>query len=122
MLPLQNVVPAELIIGITGVFLVTVIGVETAEQPELFVTVTVNVPELLTVIFCVVALVDHKYKLPDDAVSDNEPPLQKEVPAELIVGTAGVFFVILIGAETAEHPSTFVTATVKFPELAALTL
>ena len=47
-------------VGIAGVFLVTVIGAEAAEQPELFVTVTVNVPELVTLMFCVVAPDDHK--------------------------------------------------------------
>ena len=43
-LPLQNVVPAELMVGTIGVLLVTVTGIETAEHPEAFVTVTVNVP------------------------------------------------------------------------------
>ena len=49
-LPLQNVVPAELMVGIEGVLFVTVTGFETAEHPKLFVTVTVNVPELLVLI------------------------------------------------------------------------
>ena len=39
--------PAELIVGVAGVFLVTVIGTDEAEHPELFVTVTVNDPELV---------------------------------------------------------------------------
>ena len=34
-------------VGIDGVFLVTAIGTETAEQPKLFVTVTVNEPEIV---------------------------------------------------------------------------
>lgn len=59
-LPLQKVVPAELIVGVEGVFRVTDIGSETALQPELFVTVTVNVPELAALIVCVVAPDDHK--------------------------------------------------------------
>ena len=50
MLPLQNVVPAELMVGIAGVLLVTVIGLEMAEHAELFVTVTVNVPEFVVLI------------------------------------------------------------------------
>ena len=57
-LPLQNVVPAELIVGIAGVFLVIVSGAETAEHPSMFVTVTVNVPELLALVLCVVSPVD----------------------------------------------------------------
>ena len=57
---MQKVVPAELIVGTVGVFLVTVIGADTAEQPELFVTVTVNVPELLAEILWLVDAFDHK--------------------------------------------------------------
>lgn len=52
--------PAELIVGTAGVFLVTVMGAETAVHPKLFVTVTVKVPELVTATFCTVALFDHK--------------------------------------------------------------
>ena len=52
--------PTELIVGIAGVFLVTVIGAEAAEQPEPFVTETVNVPEFVTFTLCVVAPDDHK--------------------------------------------------------------
>ena len=41
-------------------FLVTVNKADTAEHPELFVTVTVNDPELFAKIFCVIAPFDHK--------------------------------------------------------------
>ena len=57
---MQNVVPVELIVGTAGVFRVTVTGAETAVQPALFVTVTVNVPLLVALTLCVVALFDHK--------------------------------------------------------------
>ena len=47
-------------VGTTGVYLVTVIGAETAEHPPTYVTVTVKVPELTAFTLCVVALFDHK--------------------------------------------------------------
>ena len=59
-LPLQKVVPEEFIEGIEGVFFVTEIGDEAAEHPKLLVTETVNVPELVALMLCVVAPDDHK--------------------------------------------------------------
>ena len=50
-LPSQNVMPDELMIGITGIFFVIVLGVEAAEHPKLFVTDTVNMPEFVTLKF-----------------------------------------------------------------------
>ena len=52
--------PDELITGTEGVFFVIVTGTDTAEHPWLFVTVTVNVPELSPYIFCDVEPLDHK--------------------------------------------------------------
>ena len=59
-LPLQKVVPGELIVGTAGVILVIATGDETATHPELFVTVTIKLPAIVVLIFCVVAPVDHK--------------------------------------------------------------
>ena len=55
-------------------------------------------------------------------VNNNESPLQKVVADELITGTAAVFFVTVIGADTAEHPELLVTVTVNVPLLEAVTL
>ena len=55
--PLQNMVgPLAEMVGAAGVgFTVTVIAFEVAEQPFDFVTVTLYVPDVVTVVVCVVA-------------------------------------------------------------------
>ena len=59
--PAQNVVgPAAVIVARGGVDAVTVTGDDVALQPPLAVTVTVNVPLVLTVIDCVDAPFDQE--------------------------------------------------------------
>ena len=55
-------------------------------------------------------------------MSNNELPLQKLVPAELMVGGVGTVSVTKSGAEAAEHPEAFVTVTVNVSVFVALTL
>lgn len=115
-LPEQKVVgPPALIVGVVGfVFTVTTVAAEVAEQPDPFVTVTVNDPEVLTVIDCEVAPLDQRFPLADEEVRVTEPPVQKVVgpPAE-IVGVGGfAFTVTTVAADVAEHPEPFVTVTV----------
>ena len=51
-----------MIVGVAGIaFAVTTVAAEVALQPLASVTVTVNEPEALTLIDCVVAPVDHEY-------------------------------------------------------------
>lgn len=89
--PAQKVVgPEAVMVGVAGSGLtVTAVGAEVAEQPEASVTVTVKLPELLTVIDCVVAPLDQRNDAPALAVSVTLPPAQKVVgPDGVIVATA----------------------------------
>ena len=82
-------------------------------QPPL-VTETVYVPEVETVIDCVVAPVDQRFPLAEEEVNTTLPPAQKVVgpPAE-IVGVAGSgFTVTVVPAEVAEVQPPLVTETV----------
>ena len=62
--PLQNDVDVELIIGITGVFLVIVTEFENAEHPKLSVMVTVYVPPEVIYMLFVLFPFDHRKVLP----------------------------------------------------------
>ncbi len=74
---------------------------------------TANVPGVETVIDCVVAPFDHEYDGAGLEVSVTEPPAQNVVgPEAVIVRGTGVFTVMRIGAEVAEHPLVFVIVTV----------
>ena len=87
------------------------------EHPFASVTVTLNEPEVVTVIDCVTAPVDHKYDVANGAVSITEPPAQKVVgPPAVIVGVAGSgFTVTVIGALAAEVQPNCVSVTVYVP-------
>lgn len=71
--------------GDGGVFAVTTVGDEVAAQPDASVTVTVNVPEALTAIDCVVAPFDHEYDEPALAVSVTLPGVQKAVGPDAVM-------------------------------------
>jgi hypothetical protein len=105
--PEQNVVgPLAEIVGVFGVgFTVTVVPAEVEEQP-LTVFVTVYVPEVETVIECVVAPVDHVFPEAALEVKVTLPPEQKVVgPLAEIVGVLGVgFTVTVVPAEVEEQP------------------
>lgn len=94
-------------------FTVIVVPAEVAEQPLPFVTVTVYVPDEVTVMDCVVAPVDQAFPVVEEDVRTTEPPEQKVVgPPVVIVGVAGsAFTVTVVVAEVAEQPFPFVTVT-----------
>ena len=93
---------------------VTVVPADVADVQPAVVTATVYVPDVETVIDCVVAPVDQTFPLADDDVNTTLPPEQKlnGPPAE-IVGVAGVgFTVTVVPADVAEVQPAVVTATV----------
>ena len=92
--PEQNVVgPAADIVGALGVGL-TVTEIELLAalwQPDALVTLQVNVPAVVTVMFDVVAPFDHKQLVPAVEFNTTDPPEQNVVgPAAEIVGALGV--------------------------------
>ena len=105
---MDSVVPVT-IVGAGGVGLtVTVLGADDPELHPFVITCTRKVPELLTVMDCVVAPFDQKLLLAEDEVSTTEPPAQNVVgPLAVMVGTAGmVFTTTFTGVDAAEvHPN-----------------
>ena len=97
--PSQNVKgPLEEIVGTTGTGFTMIVS--EAEAPEVHpdeTTSTLNVPEVVTVIDCVVAPFDQRLSVADDEVSVTDPPLQKVVaPLAVIVGTEGTGFTVTL--------------------------
>jgi hypothetical protein len=119
--PAQNVVgPPAVIVGVAGIALtVTVVAAEVALQPLAFVTVTLNEPEVVTLIDCVVAPFDQRYPAALGAVKVTEPPSQNVVgPPAVITGIDGfAFTVTVIGADVALQPLAFVTVTLYEPDV-----
>jgi hypothetical protein len=112
--PLQNVVgPPAVIVGVGGfAFTVTAVAGDVALQPFALVTVTVNEPEAVTLIDCVVAPFDHEYELPLDAVSVTEPPAQNVVGPEAVIVAAGSgLTVTFVAADVAVQPFALATVT-----------
>lgn len=115
--------PAQKVVGPPGVIegvggrgsTVTVAGADTAlVQPFASEVCTVKVPELLTVMVCVVAPFDHSQESAGLAVSVTLPPAQKVVgpPAVMVGVAAGGLTVTVIGLEAAEvQPSTLRACT-----------
>jgi hypothetical protein len=106
------------IVGTVGkAFTVTLVATEVAEQKPLL-TVTEYDPELLTVIDCVVAPVDHVFPVAEDDVKMTEPPAQNVVgPLAEIVGVAGVGFTVMVSTlELPEEHPFMITSTVYIPE------
>jgi hypothetical protein len=116
-LPAQKAL-GPLIVGVAGVgFSITTNGADAAEQPSAFVTRTVYVPAVETMIDCVVAPVDQRFPVAEEDVSVIVLPAQKD-DGPLIVGVAGVgFSVTTNGVDVAEQPLAFVTRTVYEPAL-----
>jgi len=108
-------VPAE----ITGVgFTVTVIEEDIGEVQPVTVVVTLYVPELVTVIACVVSPSDQVSPELADEVNTTEPPWQNVVapPAE-IVGAPGIgLTVITITEDAGDVQPEAVVVTVYVPE------
>ena len=101
-------------VGADGLaFTVTAIGADVDSQPFPFITVTVQLPEVVTLIELLVELFDHVFPDPADDVRSTLPPAQNVVaPLGVIVGTAGlVLTVTTTGADDVEHPLTFVNVT-----------
>jgi len=100
--------------GLGMVVNVTTTGAEVAEQPELFITVTLYVPGVLTVIDCVVCPPgDHTYEVPPAAVSVTVSPGKSEVgPLALIVAVAADEITMFVGDDVFVHPELLVTLTV----------
>jgi hypothetical protein len=117
--PAQNVVgPLAVIVGVVGiVFTTTVVFVEVAWQRPVE-KVTEYDPELLTVIDCEVAPVDHVFPVAEDDVKMTEPPAQNVVgPLAEIVGVAGVGFTVMVSTlELPEEHPFMITSTVYIPE------
>ena len=91
---------------------VTATGNDVDEQPNAFVKVAVYVPEVVTLIDCVVELLLHKYEVAVPAVNVTLPPGQKEVgPFETTVAIGEGFTVTFVVVEVAEQPLAFVTIT-----------
>ena len=119
--PEQNVTgPPDVIVGVEGsAFTVTVVAADVADVQPAVVTATVYVPEVVTVIDCVVAPVDQTFPLADEDVNTTDSPAQNVVePPALIVGVAGIgLTVTVVPADVAEVQPAVVTATVYVPEV-----
>ena len=106
---IDSVVPVT-IVGVGGSeFTVTVLGAEVPELHPFVITCTRNVPDVLTVMDCVVAPLDQKLLLAEEDVKVPEPPAQNVVgPLAVMVGTAGmVLTVTVIGEEAGDvQPAT----------------
>ena len=116
--PSQKVVgpPAE-IVGVAGVrFTVTNWATDGPDEQPFVTSATVYVPEVETVIDCVVAPFDQRLPVAEDEVNITEPEQNVVGPLAVIVGTAGkAFTVTLVAAEVAEHKP-LVTVTEYVPE------
>lgn len=112
--PAQNVVgpPAVIVAAGRGVA-VTVMGADVELQPLPSVTVTVNVPLVVTTMPCEVAPLDQSQDDALLAVSGTLPPAQKVVgPPAVIVGVGGgALTVTLVGAEVELQPPALKTCT-----------
>ena len=113
--PEQNVVaPPAVIEAVAGIgFTVTFVTADAAEVHPPAVVCTLNAPEALTVIDCVVAPFDQRLPEAAEDVRTTLPPAQKVngPPAE-IVGTAGVGLTVTgILFEAAEEQPFVVTTT-----------
>ena len=114
--PAQNVVelPA-LMVGVAGIgFTVTVVPADASDVQPPVVLVTVYVPEVVTVIVCVVAPVDHVFPVADEEVKTTLPPAQKVSgpPAEIVGAAGSAFTVTVVPADVADVQPAVVTATV----------
>lgn len=108
--PEQNVVGPFAVICATGKGS-TLTFIEAISVPQEFVTATVYVPAVFTVIAEFVELLLQRYVPPPDAVSVTLPPVQNDVgPFAVICATGRGKTVTLMDAVSV--PQVFVTATV----------
>lgn len=117
--PEQKVVgPPGVIVGVAGGGVTVTVTPALVELHVPFDTETVYVPEVETVMDCVVAVVDQVFPVGDEEVNTTDPPVQKVVgPPGVITGTLGAgFTVTVVGADAATHPEPFPTVTVYEPE------
>jgi len=84
------------------------------------VTVTVYVPEVLTVIGGETAPVLHKYVPPPEAVSFTLPGAQKVVAPDGVMVAVGFALTVTTLLAAAVQPAAFVTVTVYVPDALAV--
>jgi hypothetical protein len=102
------------IVGVVGFGLtVTDVAAEVALQPLALVTVTLKLPEAVTLMDCVVAPFDHAYVYPMGAVSVTLPPAQNVVgPPAVTAGVVGFGLTVTdVAALLAAQPFVLVTVT-----------
>ena len=91
-------------VGVTDGFTVTVIPADAKEVQPPVVLVTVYVPEVETVIVCVVAPFDQVFPVAEDEVKTTDPPAQKvSGPFAEIVGAVGIGFTVTVIAAVLAH-------------------
>lgn len=94
----------------------TDIGSDDAEaHPFPSMKITLYTPLVVTIMSCVIALVDHELPFGSEEDSVTESPEQKVVgPLGVITGAAGIGFTVMVtGAEAGEtHPFASVAVTV----------
>lgn len=113
--PAQNVVgPPGVIVGAAGGAVTVIVVPALVELHVPFETVTVYVPEVETVIACVVSVVDQVFPVADEEVKVTEPPVQNVVgPPGVITGVLGAGLTVTVVAEdVATQPDPFPTVTV----------
>jgi hypothetical protein len=111
--------PAE-IVGVAGIgFTVTVVPADATEVQPPLVRVTVYVPDVETVIDCVVAPVDQTFPVADEDVNTTLPPAQKVKgpPAEMVGVDGNAVTLTVVPADVAEVQPPLVTATVYVPDV-----
>jgi Cu/Ag efflux protein CusF len=111
--------PAEMV-GVDGnAVTLTVVPADVAEVQLPFVTATVYVPDVETVIDCVVAPVDQTFPLADDEVNTTLPPAQKVngPPAEMVGVDGNAVTLTVVPADVADVQPPLVTATVYVPDV-----
>jgi hypothetical protein len=111
--------PAE-IVGVDGIgFTVTVVPADATEVQPPLVTATVYVPDVETVIDCVVAPVDQTFPVADEDVNTTLPSAQKVngPPAEMVGVDGNAVTLTVVPAEVAEVQPPLVTATVYVPDV-----
>ena len=94
---------------------VTVTGEDVAGHPLMSVTVTLKVPEAVTLIDGVVAPLDHRYDPPGFALSVTLPPWQNVVGPDAVIVAVGA----LIGTTAlvvVDDPQSFVAVTLRLAE------
>jgi hypothetical protein len=91
--PSHAEVAVELIVGTGELLTLTFTEFEVDEQPSLLVTVTVYVPDEVTLMSCVCRAFDQRFPVVALELKVTVPPVQKDVgPLDVIAGIAGNAF------------------------------